>query len=304
MRLMQRVLTYLPPKLLRKVFMSCNYDCEISFLEGNMCKLISSASANVKKIAWIHTDVVEMEKTGTGFINREKERDCYNSFDRIVCVSNDARKAFETKLQIYKKVFTIYNGVNKEEIIRLSNIGEKFLVNESYFKVCGVGRLSKEKRFDRLINATVKLHNEGYNIFTYIIGEGRLHTSLQELIDSSNAGNYVKLLGFHDNPYCLMSQADCYVCSSEIEGFSLTVAEALVLGIPVLATKCSGPCELLDNGKYGVLVENDVKSIYLGLKQNFFDLNKIDKYKDMSKERAEFFNMSKTLSALIQLIND
>ena len=56
------------------------------------------------------------------------------------------------------------------------------------------------------------------------------------------------------------------VCASYFEGYNLTVAEALIVGTSVLSTRCAGPCEILDDGKYGLLVENSEAGLYNGIK--------------------------------------
>ena len=87
-----------------------------------------------------------------------------------------------------------------------------------------------------------------------------------------------------------MKQADLYVCSSLYEGYNLTVAEALILEVPVLSTNCTGPCEILDNGNYGAIVENSEEGLYEGLKQLLNEPDKLLYYKEKAKERKDFFD--------------
>ena len=72
---------------------------------------------------------------------------------------------------------------------------------------------------------------------------------------------------------------DLFVCSSYIEGYSTAVTEAITLGVPVLTTKCSGMNEILQEGKYGMIVPNDEASLLEGLKELIVDSNKIDEYR-------------------------
>ena len=70
-------------------------------------------------------------------------------------------------------------------------------------------------------------------------------------------------LGFHKNPYPFVARADLFVCSSRREGFSTAVTEALVLGIPVVSTNCSGTYELRwKNGEYGIITDNSEQAIF------------------------------------------
>ena len=90
----------------------------------------------------------------------------------------------------------------------------------------------------------------------WILGEGSMHAKLENLIHINHLENMVTLLGFQRNPYPWIAGSDAFVCTSRAEGFSLVIAEAMVLKTPVFSVDCSGPNELLDYGKYGILVEN------------------------------------------------
>ena len=86
-----------------------------------------------------------------------------------------------------------------------------------------------------------------------------------------------------------MAAADIFVCSSRAEGFSLVIAEAMALGIPVISTYCSGPNELLQEGKYGVLVENTEEALYVGIKTVLKDMTKMDNYVGAAREWIQRF---------------
>jgi glycosyltransferase involved in cell wall biosynthesis len=76
----------------------------------------------------------------------------------------------------------------------------------------------------------------------------------------------VRLLGYAKNPFAIVSRAELFVSASHYEGFPNAMAEAMALGVPVVATDCpSGPAEILDGvettdcntvheGRYGILV--------------------------------------------------
>ena len=85
---------------------------------------------------------------------------------------------------------------------------------------------------------------------------GWARPKLEELINKYRLSN-IKLLGFKENPYKYIKQVDLFVCSSKNEGFSLVIAEAMILGLPVSSRNRSGPNELLNFGEYGYIVENN-----------------------------------------------
>ena len=85
------------------------------------------------------------------------------------------------------------------------------------------------------------------------------------------------------------------------EGFNLTVAEALILGVPVLSTKCTGPCEILGNGRYGMIVENSAEGLYNGLKQLAENPALLAEYREKTKLRQSFFDENKLLRQITDL---
>lgn len=126
-----------------------------------------------------------------------------------------------------------------------------------------------------------------------ILGEGTEWKELLRYKEQNELQDYVELMGFKKNPYPYIANSDLFVCSSRSEGYSLVIAESLVLGIPVLSTYCSGPNELLDEGRYGKLVKNDNNGsgLYEGLKQLLNDKVLLEKYRQKAIERGEFFHL-------------
>jgi glycosyltransferase involved in cell wall biosynthesis len=121
--------------------------------------------------------------------------------------------------------------------------------------VMAVGRLNPEKGFDLLIRAHRRLRDMGVEHSLVILGEGPLRAELTELVKELRVADSVIMPGFFPNPYTALKQATLCVLSSHFEGCPSVLLEALALGVPIVATRCfSGPREILDEGKYGMLV--------------------------------------------------
>ena len=73
------------------------------------------------------------------------------------------------------------------------------------------------------------------------------------------------MLGYHKNPYPFYRKADLYVCSSYFEGYSTSCVEAIYFGLPVLTTRCAGMDEILNSGKFGMIVDNTTDALCNGL---------------------------------------
>ena len=80
------------------------------------------------------------------------------------------------------------------------------------------------------------------------------------------------------------------LCASYYEGFALNVCEAVIIGTPVLSTQCTGPCEILDNGKYGMITENSEQGLYEGLKKLYYTPDLLEEYRQKTAKRIDFFN--------------
>ena len=179
------------------------------------------------------------------FKNKNDEINTYKKFDKIVCVSNIVKEQFVKKFNFDKnKVIVKHNVINKNKIIELSNKKNDFIKPKDIFTIMSVGRLNAQKAYDRLLRIGNKLINEGYKINVIIIGEGTHYNKLNDYIKRHNLVEKIKLLGFKSNPYPYIKQADLFVCSSITEGLSTVVSEAIILGVPIVTTKCAGMEEL------------------------------------------------------------
>ncbi|MDR3514556.1 MAG: glycosyltransferase [Azospirillaceae bacterium] len=120
-----------------------------------------------------------------------------------------------------------------------------------------MGVLCFQKGFDNLIAAHARVRAAGIAHDLVILGEGEAAGALQALARDLAVSDSVHFRGHLKNPYPVIASADGFVLSSRFEGFALVVAEALALGVPVIATRVAGPDEILDGGRYGPLVAVD-----------------------------------------------
>lgn len=264
---------------LYKMMIKNKYDIEIAFLEGLPTKIISgSDNVKSKKIAWVHCDF-EINKDSDFFFNSEEEQlQTYKKFDEIYCVSNKAKESFVKRFFIDKNIYTLYNIVDKNKILKKAQ--EKVELSND-FNIITVGRLTKQKGFIRLIESYANIINK-LNVKThlYIIGDGEEKEAIEKKIKERKMEPFVSLLGNQSNPYKYMKNCDLYVCSSYSEGYPLTIVEALTLHLPVFATNCSDFTQMLDNGNFGLIVENNEKSIEEGLVKIINNSKILKKYKN------------------------
>lgn len=282
-------------KVLRK------YDTIVSFLEGMSLKyhsyIVDRASKNV---SWVHIDLFTNHYTVGRLLTEQLEKQAYEKMDEIVFVSNDAKFQFEklyTDNKMAKKV--ILNPINYDYI---SSYRKEYKCDNRCFNIVSVGRLESQKSYDRMIRLAKRLREDNYNFCITIIGEGSERGKLEGLIADYGLQNYVSLPGFLKPPYPKMAGADLFISSSFAEGFSLVLCEAFCLGLPVVSTKTTGPIELIDNDKYGILVDHDDESIYQGVKRMIDDEQLRLHYHQMSLGRAKMFNIEETMKQVYSVL--
>ena len=209
------------------------------------------------------------------------------------------------ELQVIK-TDVLYNPINSIEITEKSKTFLEFKMDSNEFNILSMGRLVPVKGFERLINICLRLKQDRkYNVHLYIIGTGEEYGKIYNLIQKENAIDFITLLGYQENPFPYLAQADLYVCSSYREGYSTAVIESLILGIPVVTTDCSGMSEILgENSEYGVIVQNDEESLYEEVSDIIENKEKYTAYKLKAEYRGKQFNMDEAIRKLDYLIKN
>ncbi len=295
----------MPIKFLRKLFIKSNYDVEIAFLEGITAKFVSESKT--KKICWIHVDMNKENKSDAFFKNIKEQEIMYNKFDKIVSVSKNVQNEFLTKFPNISidKCEVLYNPIDRVEILNKSMLNSDIdYFKADYPKVITIGRLAKQKGYDRLLRVCKRLKDENYKFKLIILGIGELHDEYNEYIISNELDEYVVLAGYIDNPYKYLVQSDFFVCSSITEGFSTVVSEASILEIPTVTTDCPGMYELFGDNEYGYIVQNDENGIYNGMKYYFDNPSKVAEYKNKLKKMNQRFDLKKSVIEVEKLLNE
>ncbi|MBS4205799.1 glycosyltransferase [Bacillus sp. FJAT-49754] len=261
-----------------------------------------------KKVMWIHGGLEYLETENPSIFNKIKiwyKNRTYSKFNHILLLTNAAKKRFCNKYGTEDRCHVLYNPINNDEITKLSNEAVLDYEFKSDMVIICSCRLSIEKGVDRLLDACNKLFQEGYNFNLIILGDGPEKVNLMEKIQNNPLlNNKVAMLGFKENPYKYISKCNIYISPSITEGFSLSIAEAMILDLPIISTNCNGPKEILENGKYGLLVENTENGIYQGLKKIISNRDLIDYYRLKSGERKEFFSYEKNIRALEGILKE
>lgn len=292
---------WLPANIVNKwIIPQKDIDVYVAFTEGFATKLLSYSPH--KKIAWVHIDLKSYPWTLDNKIyhNFQEEIVVYKKYNRVICVSNSVEKVMKDYYTLYNTA-TIYNPIDSDDIVSKAEKPLDVILPPAV-NIVSVGRLVPQKGYDLLIPIIAQLRKEGLNIHLYLIGEGSDRALLSQLILDNDLNDYIHLVGFLRNPFALMKQMDLFVCSSRAEGFSLVIAEAMVLGLPVVSMDCAGPNELLDDGKYGVLCSN-YDELYKEMKRVISSVNYRLLLSQKAKVGTRRFQIQDSLKAVYREID-
>ena len=295
----------LSPTQLHNMIIREHYDIEVAYLEGPCARVISGCmDSSVKLVAWIHIEQHTAKKAASSFRSISEARKCYSKCNKIVCVSNTVKVDFLNALHVDVPYEVLYN-TNESEKIKLAakeEVTETDIQSEE-IKIIGVGKLLKNKGFDRVLRITKKLRDENFPVHVYILGDGPEKHALQQFISESKLEKQVTMLGYQLNPYKFIAKCDLFVCASHAEGFSTAATEALILGVPVCTVEVSGMREMLgDENEYGIIVKNTEQDLYLAIKQLISKKELLSYYKKKAAERGEYFNTDKTVRAVEEML--
>lgn len=134
-------------------------------------------------------------------------------------------------------------------------------------------RLNPQKNLKLMIDAVNEVIREGYDCSLKIYGEGPLHEDLENYINHCNLGSYIELCGFTKEIHEKMAHAAGFIISSDYEGISNSMIEALAIGMPVIATDCpvGGARMYIKNGINGFLVPCNDKEALAGAIRSVLD---------------------------------
>lgn len=168
---------------------------------------------------------------------------------RIVSVSDSIKKYIGKDIGIRgKKCKTIRNGIKPIEY------KDKPKVLNSLTRFVTVGRLAKVKNQKLMILAFERALFENHDISLTLIGDGPERESLEKLVDQLKISKNVNFLGFRNDASQLLLDYDVFLLSSDYEGISIALLEAMSCGMPAISTDVGGISETIIDFKTGLLV--------------------------------------------------
>lgn len=210
-----------------------------------------------------------------------RQRQFIHGSDKIVAVSSVVKKNLINETFVQEdKVEVIHNGISpekfKEKFENMTNIAREVSGGEVP-KIVFVGRILREKGIFKLLNAARLLKNDGVNFNINFLGDGEDFEELKSTLLRLQLGDVVKLFG-NVTPDVVIStliDSDIFVLPTlRVEGFPMTLVEAMFAGLPTLASDIGGNLDAVDDEKTGYLVEpGSVSDLSARLKDLLLDEN-------------------------------
>lgn len=290
------------PKQLYRYYIKERYDVVISYLEGPSARIISGCDdPDTKLVSWIHCTMHSPAQVGGGFRSVKEAECCYNRMDAMVYVAGTVRDAFMQNCKYQGSNHVLYNTNESENILKMS--AENTPPPGEGFRWCGVGKVTENKGFDRMIRIQKRLIEDGCKTHLCILGDGPQRAELESLAKSLGVSNRVTFLGYQTNPYQYVAKCDLFVCASHSEGFSTAATEALIVGTPVCTVEVSGMKEMLgENNEWGIVTENDEDALYQGIKKLLDDPTLLARYKEKAAQRGKMFSTENTVKAVEEML--
>lgn len=310
----QKLLKTFPSLLYRFILKSKKYDLEFAAIHGLRDEILNSSLKNSKKIIWIHNDLRK-----THFHNyTDAEIRKFFGYDKIMVISEYIQQDFENLAQTEdekNRIVRIYNPLDTEEILLKSkeqrtksidpkaNNQQPLTINHNPTFI-SVGTVFPQKGFDRLLKVHKKLLEEGFPHKVLIVGDGYDFENIKQLKSDLGVDDTATMLGFTDNPYPYLKNADYFVLSSRYEGFPTVLFEAITLKKNIIATEVSGVKEMLENGALGLIVENSEEGIYEGMKQALQNPESFKMYQTELEKYRMPFNLENSVQAIMKILDE
>lgn len=245
-----------PHRSLRMLF---TYAAIIRHLRRTGCQILHShlldgigplvgKLAGVRTVATVHSDT----------LYSQVERFVLRRSDLVLGCGQQVMENIREFLPA-NKVISLPNAVRIPDSLMFSKDEtlERLSIPVGSRLVVSLGRFTRTKGFDVLIEAFRRVADVVLDVVLLIGGDGEEMANLKELASSSGYGDRIRLPGMISNIHEVLAACDLYVNSSRVEGLPMTLLEAMANGRPLVATRVGGNPEVVQDGVTGLLVPSD-----------------------------------------------
>ena len=236
---------------LYKILLKCNKKDTVVFALSNLHLCILFSKILGFKVVSRNSAPIDYFKYSPNLIDYIKlliKCIIYPLSDTIISNSKNSAYKLKKKLFFKTKVLALPNPLknpnNKKSKLRSKNI-------------LYIGRLSKEKGIYQLIKGFELFLKNNSNYKLIIVGDGSQKSAIKKYLKTKKLNNKILIKGWTHNTRKYYLDAKLFILPSFFEGFGNVLIEALSYGLPCLSTNTDGPKEILENGKFGLLIKNN-----------------------------------------------
>ncbi len=257
------------------------------------------------KVGFYHFSLPSDIATNTHVRKRMLRR--MSKYDRIVTISRAMETQFvENFPELADRVRMIYNAKDVE-LIREKAEDASVTTPEKGTYLLAIERLEESQKDISTLLQAMKLLKAKYGLTTplYILGKGKSEQQLKQLAQELGVEDVVKFMGFTPNPYPWLKNCAILLHSAKFEGLPTVLIEGLLLDKLIISSDCpTGPKEILDNGKAGVLVPTgDAEGFAAAVKKLLTDEEARDSILKGIEVHRHVFTFEETHQQFKEIIN-
>lgn len=237
---------------LRRILKAGKFDSVIAFMHDiNIMTLLAAMGL---KQSIIVSERADPSARKNNFVYLKIENYLYSKAKKVVFQTEQVQNMYPDIVR--RRSVVIPNPINRELPIPFEGIREK--------KIVAVGRLMEQKNFSMLIAAFAEINKKHAEYKLVIFGGGALLNRLKNEAENLGIKTVVEFPGYINNVNDEMCNAAMYVSSSNFEGISNAMLEAMAMGLPTICTDCpvGGTAMMIKNNVNGILIPvGDVKAL-------------------------------------------
>ena len=284
-----------PDRMTRK-YIPSGYDLYVSFNYQVPSFLLPNGTKN---ISWVHGAVWDLVENGLDDY-RYLQGKAFEKAAKIVSISDVTTNSIQTLFPEHaNKIVEIYNAVN---IKKIREKAESFTeIKLRHPSIIYVGRLDENKNPLRMVDIFQQVAKVNSTIHLYFLGKGGLESQVWKKVGEYGLLERVHILGYVDNPFPIMQQADVCCMTSRSEGFPMSLLESVALYVPFVSTAVGGAKILANKERCGRVYATDEEAAE-------YILEFLGKSREVIKEECEKsigrFDLNVYISKIEQLFDE